>query len=1099
MQLALGHLSQRQVHMIPHSALKKPNWRLNRDQMLTQTALLIVDLPAFVTTRGGKTNHRVMPRICSYLEMMDDRPIAMYNLLGSFVWDDPVLMRYVARQDMHKSQHAVCCWNVVDSVLQQPLSRRLRLITSFPVTDSPCGHSSPEGHVQDSRELFLARSTEEKQLHRLRIATGLAGTILQHATLATGADLSHLSNNNYLAHHATLLMLEKMHSKTPPNISNASNNDQTNITVMQSTTQHDDHDNDHDHQATTLFGASSSSSSSRATVNQHYLDQLVLQLQLIHNTVARSREDSIEHGSGRSEAQRPAFSESRAQRSASHCEPNDASLYAPTDYKEKQKQRHKQLKEQGNTIVIKKKRKPHEIHHDDCGERLDGLGKDLLFCDGYTDDDDDDAIHDDFDEATSHLHFSDHWLTGSDYHYAVRHYDGLMLFNSMCALEHYWQHMDKRGISVCEIAGGAARCSRILIRHRVKCGRNFDLITGADMTKKTEQDAFMRYRAHSNVQVVIMAPICGPFGGWSYLNRQINYASWQERLEYALRLGSFCGHVALAQYGDKRDWLNEQPTSSDLYTYGPWPLVKQHPRTVVARFHQCQTGARTQDGQHIHKPTDLWASDYDLVYYLDGLVCGTLPNMCNGTHVHLHGENASAAQVWPWDMARRISWGVLRLLARRRWQHTLFFPETNADDAWRRCPGCRRRRPRDHHEHTRVEGECRAHDTPTVNYPCPGCMANAPRNDARHTRSTDEADRCRVTMMRQERHDASRLRPVAGARPPAHQRQDPRVEQPPPQPEPQPQPQPHPHEDLDADDRRDDAGARGSNEPMPARDAIPAEFDDDDRQLRDDVGPVVGPAPDLEREAQRPAAPPRTAQRPAADDGEQRPRYGHDVRSRDQRRPIQPHGDEDDDRWGPSDFKTSIRLLNDKNEAVVRKTLRRLHLRWYHATIPQMQRLLNLVGVPSSAMKLIPEIVDTCRICRTWVRAAPTVRTTVRLSTRFNQAVQGDLMFYADETGQTPQDYIILHLIDECIRWTVAEEVANKDATTLLEAITTKWIQQYGAPDMMIWDGETSLSSDEAKVWADRWNIELIIRPKDTEAWIAERHHEILRTQLHKT
>ena len=164
-----------------------------------------------------------------------------------------------------------------------------------------------------------------------------------------------------------------------------------------------------------------------------------------------------------------------------------------------------------------------------------------------------------------------------------------------------------------------------------------------------------------------------------------------------------------------------------------------------------------------------------------------------------------------------------------------------------------------------------------------------------------------------------------------------------------------------------------------------------------------------------------------------------------------------------------------------------------------MQRLLSLVGIPNSAMKLIPEIVDTCRICRTWVRTAPTVRTTVRLSTRFNQAVQGDLMFYADETGQTPQDYIILHLIDEYIRWTVAEEVSGKDVATLLEAITCRWIRPFGAPEMMIWDGETSLSSDEAKVWADRWNIELIIRPKDKKAWIAERHHEILRQQLHKT
>ena len=117
-----------------------------------------------------------------------------------------------------------------------------------------------------------------------------------------------------------------------------------------------------------------------------------------------------------------------------------------------------------------------------------------------------------------------------------------------------------------------------------------------------------------------MAPICGPFGGWSYMNRHLHPQTWNEHLDDALKLGSFCGEVALAQYGDERDWLNEQPTNSDLYAYAPWPQVRQHPRTVIGRFHQCQTGARTQYGQHIKKSTDLWASDYDLIYYLDGLV-----------------------------------------------------------------------------------------------------------------------------------------------------------------------------------------------------------------------------------------------------------------------------------------------------------------------------------------------------------------------------------------------------------------------------------------------------------------------------------------------
>ena len=60
-------------------------------------------------------------------------------------------------------------------------------------------------------------------------------------------------------------------------------------------------------------------------------------------------------------------------------------------------------------------------------------------------------------------------------------------------------------------------------------------------------------------------------------------------------------------------------------------------------------------------------------------------------------------------------------------------------------------------------------------------------------------------------------------------------------------------------------------------------------------------------------------------------------------------------------------------------------------------------------------------------------------------------------------------------------------------------MQPYGPPELLIWDGESGMTSDEAKTWADRWDIEIINRPKHKKAWIAERHHEILRHGLHKS
>ena len=107
-------------------------------------------------------------------------------------------------------------------------------------------------------------------------------------------------------------------------------------------------------------------------------------------------------------------------------------------------------------------------------------------------------------------------------------------------------------------------------------------------------------------------------------------------------------------------------------------------------------------------------------------------------------------------------------------------------------------------------------------------------------------------------------------------------------------------------------------------------------------------------------------------------------------------------------------------------------------------------------------------------------------------------MFYADAGRQQAEDHVILHLIDECIKWTVAVIVNDKETCTILEAMPEYWVRQFGAPEVLIWDGEGAMNSDEAKIWATRWSIELIMRPADKKVWIAERHHEILRDQFHK-
>jgi len=123
----------------------------------------------------------------------------------------------------------------------------------------------------------------------------------------------------------------------------------------------------------------------------------------------------------------------------------------------------------------------------------------------------------------------------------------------------------------------------------------------------------------------------------------------------------------------------------------------------------------------------------------------------------------------------------------------------------------------------------------------------------------------------------------------------------------------------------------------------------------------------------------------------------------------------------------------------------------------------------------------------------------IQLSTRFSQAIQGDLIFYADETGQDMQ--AILHYLASRLRMYSVDcrrrdpqRVGQHDHGSHHHTVDAT----LRAPEIMIWVGESSLSAGEAKVWADCWNIELIIRPKDEEARVAERHHHSLRTLLSK-
>ena len=186
-----------------------------------------------------------------------------------------------------------------------------------------------------------------------------------------------------------------------------------------------------------------------------------------------------------------------------------------------------------------------------------------------------------------------------------------------------------------------------------------------------------------------------------------------------------------------------------------------------------------------------------------------------------------------------------------------------------------------------------------------------------------------------------------------------------------------------------------------------------------------------------------------------------------------------------------MRGLRGSDEAGRRRILRKLHLRWWHATAEQMKHVLSYACQPKEILDLVDDIVDTCEVCRTWTKPLPKSTATASVSTKFNDQVEADLLFF--------REHIIFHMIDRCIRWHATQEVTGRFMETLIEAIDKIWVSIHGPMREFIIDGEAAL----AQGWLPRQyfkekGITVIIRPPGSHAKLLERRGAITRDTLHK-
>ena len=274
-------------------------------------------------------------------------------------------------------------------------------------------------------------------------------------------------------------------------------------------------------------------------------------------------------------------------------EVNDTPVVAyPTDSKERQKAAEKAAKEAGESKREKKKKKNYvESHFRDCGEDISSLGmSEPLFVEESIDslpplcDSDSDSQL----ASSQESHDSDE-LTGMS-QYAFYGSKCLLECDQFCENVRRVPSIDdlvsmlvnkEQGIDIVELCGSEGRVSQLCVRRHQATGRNFDLVTGADLNDPATQRQVIQYINQNNVSVVVMAPTCTPFGKLGQFNERINHEGWQRSYDQVAPHGRFCGVVAKLQLSKGRHFLCEQPYPSTLFNEEPWREVAAHPNVVL--------------------------------------------------------------------------------------------------------------------------------------------------------------------------------------------------------------------------------------------------------------------------------------------------------------------------------------------------------------------------------------------------------------------------------------------------------------------------------------------------------------------------------------
>eukprot|EP00439_Symbiodinium_sp_Y106_P056295 s2395_g7.t2 len=140
-----------------------------------------------------------------------------------------------------------------------------------------------------------------------------------------------------------------------------------------------------------------------------------------------------------------------------------------------------------------------------------------------------------------------------------------------------------------------------------------------------------------------------------------------------------------------------------------------------------------------------------------------------------------------------------------------------------------------------------------------------------------------------------------------------------------------------------------------------------------------------------------------------------------------------------------------------------LHERFWRANCSDLQAMLSRAGMPAEVLKLIPETVASCGVCRKFSRlkSRPKVRTDQ--PTSFNEEVQVDYFKLWDSW--------FMIIVDVATRYKTIVQVPGRDLPNALRALLQNWLRFFGPMGTLVSDQESCLMSHEAAAEFERLTI----------------------------